>query len=70
MNPIEKLWAKMKNEWSKALMKFDGETSDEKEDKVILKICELMEKYDMKKYINSVTPHLISSLELDNMIEI
>ena len=51
MNPIEKLWAKMKNEWSKALMKFDGETSDEKEDKVILKICELMEKYDMKNIL-------------------
>ena len=29
-------------------MKFDGETSDEKEDQVILKICRLMEKYDMK----------------------
>ena len=28
MNPIEKLWAKIKNEWSKALMMFDGETSD------------------------------------------
>ena len=49
-------------------MRFDGETSDEKEDKVILKICGLMEKYDMRKYANSVIPHLISSLE-DEMIE-
>lgn len=50
-------------------MRFDGETSDEKEDQVILDICGLMEKYDMRKYANSVIPHLISSLE-DDMIEI
>ena len=43
-------------------MKFDGETSDEKEDEKILQICRLVEKYDMRKYINSITPHLISSL--------
>ena len=46
-------------------MKFDGETSDEKEDSVILGICRIMEKYDMRKYINSITPHLISSLDQD-----
>ena len=50
-------------------MRFDGETSDEKEDQVILQICGLMEKYDMRKYSNSVIPQLISSLE-DDMIEI
>ena len=46
-------------------MKFDRETSDEKEDSVILGICRIMEKYDMRKYINSITPHLISSLDQD-----
>ena len=46
-------------------MKFDGETSDEKEDSVILWICRIMEKYDMRKYSNSIIPHLISSLDQD-----
>ena len=46
-------------------MKFDGETSDEKEDSVILGICRIMEKYDMRKYSNSIIPHLISSLDQD-----
>ena len=42
---------------------FDGVSYEEKENSTISAICEWMKKYNMRKYIDSVTPLLIESME-------
>ena len=47
-------------------MMFEDKTTEEKEDRVILRICEHMEKYDMKNILILYSHCWLSHLNKDN----